>query len=192
MVMKVSEIVDISIMKDHAMKTGIELQFLQLLRVSELLPTVSDHHFRGQDILFYFRSSDGNIIHVFPHQVSEYKLEDLLQVEITVRSAKNDLDGTGMKYSHIRTVDGTNLSIDLATNMYKYALVAKPLLDEPFLTYVSKDGTRKWCNYGDYNAVIKKLQDIAVLMTSIFPLILYVEEELLYSLLRGRITIFGV
>jgi hypothetical protein len=52
MVMKVSEIVDISIMKDHTMKTGIELQFLQLLRVSELLPTVSDHHFRGQDILF--------------------------------------------------------------------------------------------------------------------------------------------
>ncbi len=81
----------------------------------------------------------------------------MLQVEITVRSAKNDLDGTGMKYSHIRTVDGTNLSIDLATNMYKYALVAKPLLDEPFLTYVSKDGTRKWCNYGDYNAVIKKV-----------------------------------
>ncbi len=55
MVMKVSEVVDISIMKDHAMKTGIELQFLQLLRVSELLPTVSDHHFRGQDILFYFK-----------------------------------------------------------------------------------------------------------------------------------------
>ncbi len=54
MVMKVSKIVDISIMKDHAMKTGIELQFLQLLRVSELLPTVSDHHVRGQDIPFLF------------------------------------------------------------------------------------------------------------------------------------------
>ena len=65
MVMKAFEVMDIFIMKDHAMKTGIELQFLQLLRVSELLPTVSDHHVRGQDILFYFRSSDGNIIHVF-------------------------------------------------------------------------------------------------------------------------------
>ena len=65
MVMKVSEVMDISIMKDHTMKMGIELQFLQLLRVSELLPTTSDHYIRGQDILFYFRSSDGNIIHVF-------------------------------------------------------------------------------------------------------------------------------
>jgi len=157
MVMKVSEVMDISVMKDHAMKMGLELQFLQLLRVSELLPTPSDHYIRGQDILFYFRSSDGNIIHVFPHEVSEYKLEDLIKVELTVRSAKNDLDGSGMKYSHIRTVNGPNLSIDLAANMYNYALVAKPLFDEPFLTYVSKNDTRRWCNYGDYNALIKKV-----------------------------------
>ncbi len=41
--------------------------------------------------------------------------------------------------------------------MYNYALVAKPLFDEPFLTYVSKDDTRKWCNYQEYNALIKKI-----------------------------------
>ena len=33
------------------MKMGLELQFLQLLRVSEFLPTPSDHYIRGQDIL---------------------------------------------------------------------------------------------------------------------------------------------
>jgi integrase len=56
-----------------------------------------------------------------------------------------------------RSVIGNKLTIDLATNMYNYALVAKPLFDEPFLTYVSKDGTRKWCNYQEYNALIKKI-----------------------------------
>jgi len=157
MVMKVSQAVDITIMKNHAMKLGTELQFLQLLRVSELLPTASDHHVRGQDILFYFKTLNGDIKHLYPHEVSDYILEDLLRVEITVRSAKNDLDGEGMKYTHARSVIGNDSTIDLATNMYKFALAAKPLFDEPFLTYVSKDGNRKWCNYQDYNALIKKV-----------------------------------
>jgi len=157
MVMKVSQAVDITIMKNHAMKLGTELQFLQLLRVSELLPTASDHHVRGRDILFYFKTLNEDIKHLYPHEVSDYNLEDLLRVEITVRSAKNDLDGEGMKYTHARSVIGNDSTIDLATNMYKFALVAKPLFDEPFLTYVSKDGNRKWCNYQDYNALIKKV-----------------------------------
>jgi hypothetical protein len=135
-----------------------EMQFLQLMRVSELLPSNADHHVRGQDIEFEMCNSvSGNIFFIKPIQTHEFDIKDMISVHITVRSAKNDEDGEGFKYHHRRQVIGGKVSMCLATDMFNYSCKAKPLNADPFFSFQVNENQRKWLNYEKYNEFIKSI-----------------------------------
>jgi len=135
-----------------------EMQFLQLMRVSELLPTTADHHVRGQDIEFEMHNSvNGNIFFIHPVQAHEYDIKAMISVHITVRSAKNDEDGEGFKYFHKRQVIGGKIAMCLASDIYNYSCKAKPLNVDPFFSYSVDANNRRYLNYKDYNEFIKSV-----------------------------------
>lgn len=144
--------------EEWAMLIGAELQFLQLMRVSEIIPTpsLSDHHMRGSDVDFELRLDNGNVIFIHPSQARYYQEKHLQKVHITIRSAKNDEDGEGYKYTHSKQINlSKTITICIASDMYRYATKASPNDSDPFLSFQLSNGHRRWLNYERYNDKIK-------------------------------------
>ena len=144
-------------MEEEAQFCCAQMQLANVLRCSECVPTAADHHIRGQDVKFIMQHSDGSTFRIHPIDACKYNLEGLISVEITVRSMKNDQDSLGYLYPHARRVIGEKVQFCLATTMYVYASRAKPLNEDPFLSYLLPDGHRRWLGYESYNTRIKQI-----------------------------------
>lgn len=117
---------------EYALLLAAEMQFLQLMRVSEVLPTADNHHVRAENVAFEVqRPGDTKSMWILPARAHLYVLSDLRSVDIVIPSAKNDADGEGYKYNHKVMSLSTSVSVCLATDMF--------LLDpDPFLSYEVK------------------------------------------------------
>jgi len=139
------------------------LQFSQLMRISEVLPNSSaNYHFlRSKDVQFEFSigsfGSGEETLLIPAFQISsEYSLNKLMAVHIRLRSAKNDKEGVGFKYSHPNITCSEKRAYNLAQMMFKFCLIASPLSDDPFISFERKS-CRRFLNYSKYNSSIKSL-----------------------------------
>lgn len=144
-------------MEEEAQLCCAQMQISNVLRCSECVPTAADHFVRGQDVKFIMQRPDESTLRIHPIDACKYNIDGLSSVEITVRSMKNDQDSLGYLYPHARRVIGEKVQFCLATTMFKYASRAKPLNEDPFLSYLMPNGHRRWLGYENYNTRIKQI-----------------------------------
>jgi len=160
MIYKWRSLTNVKRVEELAMLLAAELQHSQLLRVGEMLPCSIYHFLRTQDVQFEMRYASGGSFFVSAMEAFKYDIGNLVSVHILVRSAKNDPEGKGYKYSHPNVSRSPSRVINLAETMFLFASLASPLVDDPpFISYV-KGSTRWFLDYAKYN---KKIKEVAQL-----------------------------
>ena len=102
-------------------------------------------------------SGNGKKILIPAFQLSTaFSLDNLIAVHIRLRSAKNDEEGYGFKYTHHNIPCSEKRAYNLAQMMFKFCLKASPLADDPFMSYEWKS-SRRFLNYSKYNSSIKSI-----------------------------------
>ena len=119
--------------EDHVKLTAMKLALTCLLRVSEYIPgsPSADHWLRSQDVAFGMK--DGSVVPSW--RVSLVVLSDVRSVIVTVRSAKNDVEGEGHRMEFPRVAVDAMHAFDLAADMFSWAVRAQPKYGHPFLSY---------------------------------------------------------
>jgi hypothetical protein len=124
--------------KSWAFVVGMVISFLCLMRASELLITAENHYLRGQDVTFGVLVQ-GVEIRVYPSEAWRYSLRQLLNVCITIHSAKNDWEGEGHRlFFSILDVDSA-FGFEIVTMMFEWAQQARPLDDDACFLNVQTD-----------------------------------------------------
>ena len=142
-----------------AVKMGLCL----LARASELLSSEKDHFIRSQDVIFEMKyRSSGKIFYVQSSEAnkfSDFIKFQLIGVTTTIRSAKNDQAGEGHKtYWTVRELTETCV-FDIVTDMFSWAIYARPPVDLPFLSYF---GGRVENNFSlTYENLLKEIKNAA-------------------------------
>jgi len=123
------------------------------MRASELLITAEKHYLRGQDVTFGVLVN-GVEIRIYPAEAWMYNLSQLLNVCITIHSAKNDWEGEGHRlfFSRLGITDST-LGFEIVSIMFEWAQSARPLNDDAFLMYQQT----KMISYDFFNAELRKI-----------------------------------
>jgi hypothetical protein len=128
--------------EDHMLRTAALFGYSLLCRVSEYLVTSSsNHHIKSQAVSFAQKvnGSNGSFVFHSPAQVHLVANSEIVGVEITVRDSKNDPTGVGFKSFHSRVKVRSEKSVyDLTEVLLSWAIVSRPLKDEPFFSYKGK------------------------------------------------------
>ena len=126
--------------KHYAFVVGIVIAFVCLMRASELLITAEKHYLRGKDVTFGILVR-GEEIRVYPKDAWRYNLKQLLNVCITIHSAKNDWEGEGHRlfFSKLGVSEGSEFGFELVVMMFEWAQEARPLDDDAFLMHKQKN-----------------------------------------------------
>ena len=102
-----------------------------------MLKTKTDHHVRACDIRFgiYSQTGDASRLTVTADRVHEISLAQVLDMVVTVRSAKNDECGIGSRMCYSKTnIDENARAYDFVTDMFLWAQRARPGPLEPFFS----------------------------------------------------------
>ena len=139
--------------KHWAFVVGMVIAFVCLMRASELLITAENHYLRGKDVTFGILLDDIEI-RIYPGEAWKYKLEQLLNVCITIHSAKNDWEGEGHRLFFSRLeVTGTVYGFEIVSMMFEWACEARPLKEDAFLMHKAKN----MISYDFFNQELKKI-----------------------------------
>ena len=129
----------------RAVNTAMTIATVILGRASEYLPMPSDHHLRSQDVKFRLH----NLQDVLSSDAWKYTLADIHSVILTVRSAKNDQEGFGSRFQYVKGSLSDTCVFDPTADLFSWAVLAKPLPDQPFLSYRGEwTSTYKMMNAG--------------------------------------------
>jgi hypothetical protein len=115
--------------------TALCAGFILCARKSELFPTSKcDHHLRGCDVSFTVLYHDKELS-VVSSDVHLYPQSSLLSVEITIRSAKNDVAGQGFRFTFpCRHVLDPDDAFDFCSVMYLWSILGRPAPLDPFFS----------------------------------------------------------
>jgi len=139
--------------KTWAFVVGMVIAFVCLMRASELLITAEKHYLRGQDVTFGILV-DGAELRIYPAEAWRYSLCQLLNVCITIHSAKNDWEGEGHRLFFSRLgVGDSACGFEIVTMMFEWAQSARPLNDDAFLMHKQT----KMISYDFFNSELRKI-----------------------------------
>lgn len=139
--------------KTWAFVVGMVIAFVCLMRASELLITAEKHYLRGQDVTFGVLVN-GVEIRIYPVEAWKYSLNQLLNVCITIHSAKNDWEGEGHRLFFSRLgISDSAFGFEIVTMMFEWAQHARPLNDDAFLMHKQTD----MISYDFFNAELRKI-----------------------------------
>jgi len=119
----------INIPQQFMVIVALELAFVCLLRVSELIVTAEEHFIRACDVCFGMKLSHNSdiISWVSPAQAHLFHLRHLHAVSIKIRSAKNDEGGRGYKYYFVRNLDlSASAAFDLVVDLFVLSSMCRP------------------------------------------------------------------
>jgi hypothetical protein len=136
---------------DQCIVTAMKAAVCCLMRQGEYIPgsPVVKHWLRSNDVMFTFRNEN---IKQYAYNVTS-ELSNLQSVIITITGAKNDIEGEGhrMEFPTVH-VDATH-AFDLASDLFKWAVRAKPSQGHAFFSYQSR-----WTlSYDTMSRAIKKV-----------------------------------
>ena len=130
--------------------TAMKIAICCLMRQGEYIPgsPVVHHWLRSNDVVFKFK--DGT--RQYANNVT-IALSELQSVIVTVTGAKNDIEGEGHKMEFPRIQLDETHAFDLAGDLYKWAVCAKPLQGHAFFSYQGQ-----WSlSYDTFSKAIKKV-----------------------------------
>ena len=123
--------------------SAMKMAYCCLMRRSEyLLLPKTNHHLRGKCVSFVHHLPDGSRVTVDSSKAFSCGLsvETLYEIVVDILSAKNDKVGEGHRrtFRRIGKADQpVGHAFDLAEDMWKYSIWARPTLDGPFFVYRS-------------------------------------------------------
>lgn len=117
----------------HAILTALKLATTCLMRVSEYLPGSpnGNHWLRADDVVFMLKDGRG----IPSWRAFSCKIDDVRSVVITVRSAKNDIEGEGHRFEFHSAQRSSVRAFDLVVDLFTWAVRARPSQGHPFLSY---------------------------------------------------------
>ena len=121
--------------------SAMKIAYCCLLRKSEyLLQSKTKHHLKGRCVMFVHRLPDGSEITVSSEKAWTCGLssDTLYEIVVDVLSAKNDANGAGHRLAFLRvrlTDRPAGQPFDLAEDMWRYAVWARPTQEGPFFVY---------------------------------------------------------
>jgi len=155
-------VLNMSNARDMAVMTAVEMGLVMLNRSSELVATSADHYIRAQDVEFEIRQANGKVLIVVSSDAWSWRSCDVLSVTVTIRSAKNDAEGQGHKLHFKKKIIGPGVAFCIATNMFTWAVSAKPLASHPFLSHQGDTSGNRWfLSYKAYVNGVKKMAAFA-------------------------------
>ena len=136
---------------DRVLVIAMKMALTCLLRVSEYLPNLTkphvNHWMRADDVSF--KLPNGSIISSW--SACDYPMQSVVSVIITVRSAKNDIDGMGHRFEFPAVGVSSSRAFDFASDMFAWATLSHPREGQPFLSY-----RNQWTlSYRDLTKAIK-------------------------------------
>jgi hypothetical protein len=142
---------------DHASYVACIMATTMILRRSHLVMTTANHFIRAKDVKFLFYnpvtklSWECTATDVFKHNINH-----LIGISVWIRSSKVDVLGEGYMISYKVQTIGPTCAFCVATLMFEWARLAKPMSDNPFLSYNGNVG-RPWALSSDrYSGIIKR------------------------------------
>ena len=143
MIMAAQRFLDQSSVEGYMTVSAMKIAYCCLLRKSEyLFQLKTRHHLKGRCVLFVHRMPGGGEVTVDSSRASSCGLssDTLYEIVIDVLSAKNDAMGSGhrMAFLRVRLQDRpSGQPFDLAEDMWRYAVWARPTPEGPFFVYRS-------------------------------------------------------
>jgi len=150
-------VLDMARPRDLAIMTATEMGLVMLNRSSELVVTQADHYIRALDVFFEVSAPNGVKSEVLASSAWLHSSSEVLSVTVTIRSAKNDADGQGHKLHFKKKILGKDVAFCIASNMFAWAVEAKPLASHPFLSH--HGGGKRW--FLSYSAYVKGVKAMA-------------------------------
>jgi len=142
---------------DHASYVACIMATTMILRRSHLVMTTADHFIRAKDVKFLFNNPETKLswectaTDVFKHNVKH-----LIGVSVWIRSSKVDVLGEGYMISYKVQTIGPTCAFCVATVMFDWAKLAKPMSDNPFLSYNGNVGVPWTLSSERYSNIIKR------------------------------------
>ena len=141
MIMAAQTYLDQSSVEGYMTVCAMKIAYCCLLRKSEyILQAKTKHHLRGRTVMFVHHLPNGTEVTVTADRAFSCGLssDTLAEIVIDVLSAKNDAMGSGHRLAFKRVkVAGRPVGqpFDLAEDMWRYAVWARPTEDGPFFVY---------------------------------------------------------
>jgi len=155
-------VVNMAIFKEHATYVAAVMSMTMLCRASELVATDANHYTRSRDVIFHLIDMDTNVpFDCEAINACNFGLHQLRGVTTLIRSAKNDQDGEGHKCSFSVVELSKTAVYCVATTMFGWARIARPLPDDPFLSHHGNNQGRWYLTYAVFNDAIKKTAKMA-------------------------------
>lgn len=145
----------------HIIIIAIEIGISLLARASEMMYSLQQHFIRSKDVLFHLKAISQSSPELVVTSSEAYKYADsiLIGVTISFRSAKNDQAGEGHKFHYAVRSLSSNCLFCLATNMFEWAVRARPPDDLPFLSFFGASESNNF--YLKYDTVLSEIKRAA-------------------------------
>ena len=137
-----------------AIATAMVLAFVCLLRISEYTRSNNNHFMRAEDVVFVVCDSFGENLFVHSTNIHRYCLVEVIEVVVTVRSAKNDTAGEGHRFCFAKKAGDSEMAFDLVSVLYEWACVARPSKGQMFF---SAPATKFELKADHMNSALKKV-----------------------------------
>ena len=161
MIMAAQRFLDQSSVEGYMTVSAMKIAYCCLLRKSEyIVNSKTNHHLRGKCVSFIHHLPDGSEITVDSSKAFSCGLcvDTLFEIVIDILSAKNDARGAGhrLAFLRVRLADRpAGQPFDLAEDMWRYAVWARPTLEGPLFVY--RNSVRL-----SYDVLTKHLKETAV------------------------------
>ena len=133
-----NHVLDFADLRDWAFSMMSKLAFCCLARRSEVLVTADNHYIRGRDVVFQLTFPSGHTRWVpssTAHEVAHQR-EYVTDAAFSFNTAKNDLEGSGNRYTFNRQrIGDPKVAFDLVIDAFDWACAARPELDDAFISY---------------------------------------------------------
>ena len=151
---------------NHATVVATKCGYLILGRPSEyLLTPLSDHHIRGCDVKWILIINGVQSI-IDASQAYKYSINNVTEMILTVRGAKNDREGVGNRFNYRKvdlTLDPSKTAFCICSDMFFFASRARPLSKAPFFS----SSIENWSlTAAVLNVAIKEVAEIGFRMDS--------------------------
>jgi hypothetical protein len=141
MIMAAERFLDQTSIEGYMVVSAMKMAYTFLMRKSEyLLQTKTKHHLCGKCVTFVHHLPDGSGVMVDSSKAWSCGLttDTLFKIVVDVLSAKNDAMSAGsrMSFERVRLANRpAGHAFDIAEDMWRYAVWARPTEDGPFFVY---------------------------------------------------------
>jgi hypothetical protein len=161
---------------DKCIIVAMKMAYTALMRSSEYINNgkPNPHHARAEHVVCVFSYDDEfgatQRINVPSYEAHLHSEEKFLGILLDVASAKNDIAGAGNQFWWERRSQdeppSANRPFDIALDMYRWAVMARPLKGAQFLSSSRDNGVE--LKYSHFNDCIKKVARILLLNDKLY------------------------